>query len=55
MKAINKKSPEDIYLEYINEWLTIKAMSEYYNTTMTWMVKKIEEGNIEHKRNTQTQ
>ena len=27
---INKRTAEDIYLEYVNDWLTIDAMAENY-------------------------
>ena len=49
MKQLNEKSPEDIYLEYMNDWLTIKAMSEYYNCSMTVLVKKIDQGRVDRE------
>jgi hypothetical protein len=30
MEELNKRAAQDIYLEYVNDWLTIDAMAEYY-------------------------
>ena len=44
MKAVNKKSPEEIYLEYVNDWITVEAMAEHYGRSEQWMYRKIHEG-----------
>lgn len=30
MEELNKRTAQDIYLEYVNDWLTIDAMAEHY-------------------------
>lgn len=30
MEELNKRAAQDIYLEYVNDWLTIDAMAEHY-------------------------
>ena len=44
MKAFSKKTPAEIYLEWVNDWLTVSAMAENYGRSYEWMMKIIEEG-----------
>lgn len=30
MEELSKRTAQDIYLEYVNDWLTIDAMAEHY-------------------------
>jgi predicted DNA-binding ArsR family transcriptional regulator len=30
MEDFSKRTAKDIYLEYVNDWLTIDAMAEHY-------------------------
>ena len=30
LKPFSQRSPEEIYLEYLNDWLTIDAMADNY-------------------------
>jgi hypothetical protein len=30
LKPFSQRTPEEIYLEYLNDWLTIDAMAENY-------------------------
>jgi hypothetical protein len=30
LTPFSKRTAEDIYLEYVNDWLTVDAMAEYY-------------------------
>lgn len=36
-KALLRMRLEDIYLEYVNNWLTIKAMAEHYEVSEWYM------------------
>jgi hypothetical protein len=31
LKAFSKRTAESIYIEWVNEWLTIKSMADNYN------------------------
>jgi hypothetical protein len=30
LTPFSQRTPDEIYLEYLNDWLTIDAMAEYY-------------------------
>lgn len=48
MEAMSKRSAESIYLEFLNDWLTVKRMAEYYNKSEKQMNKLIDKGRDEH-------
>lgn len=52
MKAFSKRTKQSIYLEYVNEWLTVKAMAENYGRSYDYMKKIINEGRKEHELKT---
>jgi predicted DNA-binding ArsR family transcriptional regulator len=52
LKPFSKRTKEDIYLEYLNDWLTIKAMAENYGISEARMTKIIHAGQIEHHKAT---
>jgi hypothetical protein len=41
MKAFSKKTDEEIYLEWVNDWLTISAMAYNYNRSYSWMFRRV--------------
>ena len=44
---------EAIYLDYMNNWLTISAIAEYYNVTKSAMLKVLDKGRkLNHSRGT---
>ena len=47
-KAITKRTAESIYLEYVNDWLTVSKMAEYYSTSVKRLNKLIDKGRDEH-------
>ena len=49
MKAFSKRTKSEIYLEYVNDWLTIEAMAENYGRSVKWMTAKIDECREEYK------
>jgi hypothetical protein len=51
MKPMSKKTNEEIYLEYLNEWLTIKGMADNYNIDKTILEEIIKKGREEHTKN----
>ena len=54
MKAFSKRSKSDIYLEYVNGWLTVDVMGENYNRSGKSMGKIIKEGKKEYENNNNT-
>lgn len=52
MKAIDKKPAIEIYLAWVNDWLTLKAMAEYYHCSENKLYKKIIQGQKEHESKT---
>jgi len=50
MDKLNNRTNHGIYLEYFNDWLTVKAMAEYYNITEQEMTDIIMEGRNDHRR-----
>ena len=49
--AFSKRTSADIYLEWVNDWLTISAMAENYGRTEKDMTEIIDKGRIEHEKN----
>jgi len=37
-------TPEEIYLEWVNNWLNVRTMAEYYQVGIPWLNGKIDEG-----------
>ena len=44
--AKDKISPESIYLDFVNNYLTVKVMAEHYNMTEGKLRKMINKGKI---------
>jgi hypothetical protein len=49
MKTFNIKTPEEIYLEWLNEFVSIEAISEYYNVEFNLMYNKIIQGQEQYR------
>lgn len=41
---ILESDPETVYLEWFNDWITCKAMAEYYKVPTSELIKVIEKG-----------
>ena len=50
-KAINNKTNAELYLEYFNDFITVKCIAEYYNVSRHYMNKKINQGRKDHNNN----
>ncbi len=48
MKAFSKRTDEEIYIEYVNDWLTIQAMAENYQISVGLMTDRINKGRKIH-------
>jgi len=48
MKAVNKKTNEQLYLEYFNDFLTIEYMASHYDIDPDDLSKIIEIGRKDH-------
>ncbi len=46
----SKRTPEDIYIEYFNDWLTVSAMAENYGRTVEEMNAILIKGRDEHMK-----
>ena len=55
MKTISKRTNAEIYLEYVNDWLTVGAMAENYGRSDAEMMLMIEDGKIEHEESLEAQ
>lgn len=51
MIPFSKRTVSDIYLEYINDWLTVSAMADNYGRTEQEMNEIINNGREEHEEN----
>jgi len=51
LEPINKRTSASIYLEYLNDWLTVSKMAEYYNMSEKRLSKLIDKGRKEHENN----
>ncbi len=51
LTPFSKRSAESIYLEFLNEWLTIKSMAENYNMHAQDLGHIIDKGRDEHISN----
>jgi hypothetical protein len=49
-RPISKRTPESIYLEYFNDWLTISRMAEYYYISESKLHTIINEGRKAHNK-----
>lgn len=47
-KYFGQKTDTERYLEWVNEWLTVKGMAENYGRTEAEMLEIIEKGKAEH-------
>jgi len=43
-RPINARTPESIYLEYFNDWLTVSRMAEYYSISEAKLMNMISAG-----------
>jgi len=41
------KSDLEIYLEWVNDWLTVERMADYYSMTIEQMLERINNGREE--------
>jgi hypothetical protein len=48
IKPFSSKTNAEIYLEYVNDWLTIEKMAENYGRSVDFMKHKVEIGKIEY-------
>jgi len=48
MKAFSKKTNEEIYLEWLNDYLTVKCMADNYNMSAKKLEAIIDKGRNEH-------
>lgn len=46
MQAMSRRTHQDIYLEFTNDWLTVEAMAENYNQPRGKMESVIEKGRL---------
>jgi len=46
---LSQRTAQDVYLEYVNDWLTIKAIAENYNMEEEAMLSLINKGRREHE------
>ena len=44
MKQLSNKTAEDIFLEYVNDWLTIEKMADHYQVEYDWLEAKVDDG-----------
>ena len=51
MKPFSQRTNAEIYLEWLNDWLTLGKMADNYGRTTEEMSKIIELGRIEHEEN----
>ncbi len=49
MKAYTKLTFDEIYLDYVNNFITTKRMAEHYGVSEGRLKKDIERGRIIHK------
>ncbi len=54
MNNQTKKTNEQIYLEWVNDYLTTKEMANSYNMTTKELEKIIDKGRDEHLLNVET-
>lgn len=50
-KRWGQKTKSEKYLEFVNDWLTIEAISDNYGITIAGMKELLNEGKIEHLEN----
>lgn len=48
---IKKRTPEDIYLEFVNDFITVENMAQWYGVTETWLLKKLNTGKYLNYKN----
>jgi hypothetical protein len=41
LKAFSRKTDEEIYMEWVNDWLTISAMAKNYGRSYDWMYNRV--------------
>ena len=47
LEQITMKSDLEIYLEWVNDWLTVERMADYYSMTIEQMLERINNGREE--------
>jgi len=47
-KAIDNKTDSELYLEYLNDFLTLRQISEYYGVSRHYINKRIIQGRKDH-------
>ena len=53
MKAYIKLTFDEIYLDYVNNFITTKSMAQYYGVSEGRLKKDIERGRLIHKIKTE--
>ena len=51
MKSFSTRTKADIYLEWVNYWLTVDAMADNYGRSTGELEQIINEGREEHEEN----
>lgn len=52
-RPISTRTPESIYLEYFNDWLTVSRMAEYYSVSEAKLNHLINAGRKAHEKQAQ--
>jgi hypothetical protein len=50
MKPFSQKTDAEIYLEWVNDWLTISAMAENYGRSWYWMSKRVKKAKENYEK-----
>ena len=48
IEALNSKTNEEVYIEYVNDFLTTEYMANYYNVDTEYLTAIIEKGRQDH-------
>jgi hypothetical protein len=48
MKPMSQKTAQEVYLEWLNDWLTVEAMADNYNIPVTKLNELINEGRSDY-------
>ena len=43
---LKKRNPEQVYLEYVNNFITIQNMAQWYGVNELWLTRQIELGRL---------
>lgn len=47
---IRKRNAEDIYLEHVNDFITIENMAQWYGVSEVWLTRQISKGKYLHNK-----